>query len=194
MQYGKTDDAAYPSVVSGGKNTQSEQKAPSWLVKLDWHINDNNLLELTAFSDKRKTDTAYYYTDFAANSVKPERGSYVGTLHEEDGGENYALKYTGYLTDSFTLTALAGHGEFSRSNHAIQADGSRISYDGNLNSVVGGCPIVRDQRPLARKDATGIYSGCDFATSLNRSDAKDTRDHFSNVASLAAFVTAKQAA
>ncbi|GGD43462.1 TonB-dependent receptor [Pseudoxanthomonas indica] len=178
LQYGKTDDAGYPGSLSGGKNTQSEQKSPSWLVKLDWNINDNNLLELTAFSDKRKTDTAYYYTNFAENSVKPERGTYVGTLHEEDGGENYALKYTGYLTDSFTLTALAGHGEFSRSNHAIQADGSRISYDGNLNSVVGGCPIVRDQRPSDRRDATGIYSGCDFATSLNRADAKDTRDQF----------------
>ena len=29
---------------------------------------------------------------------------------------------------------------------------------------------------------------------MNGSDAKDTRNHFSNVASLAAFVTAKQAA
>ncbi|MGN7831903.1 TonB-dependent receptor [Pseudoxanthomonas sp. 22568] len=178
LQYGRTDEAAYPNVLSGGKNTQEEQKSPSWLVKLDWNITDDHLLALTAFSDKRKTNTAYYYTTFEGDSVKPNRGTYLGTLHEEDGGENYALKYTGYLSENFTLTALAGHGEFSRSNHAIQADGSRISYDGNLNSVVGGCPIVRDNRPSARKDATGIYSGCDFATSLNRSDAKDTRDQF----------------
>ena len=41
-----------------------------------------------------------------------ERLNLVGTNFQDQGGENYVLKYTGYLTDTFTLSALIGHGEF----------------------------------------------------------------------------------
>ncbi len=184
LQYGKTNDDLYPGTLdgySGGKNTSEDQKSPTWLVKLDWNITDNHLLALTAFSDTTKSETAYYNTNFgtqASPSVKPSRGAYVGTVFEETGGDSYSLKYTGYLTDTFTLTALAGRGEFLRNNHAVQADGTRISYDGGLNSVVAGCPIVRDGRPVSVQNLTGTYTGCDFAGSLTRADAKDTRDQY----------------
>ncbi|MCL6713801.1 TonB-dependent receptor [Pseudoxanthomonas sp. z9] len=184
LQYSRSNQDSYPGSVDGvggGTNTLAEEKSPTWLVKLDWNITDDHLLALTAFSDTRKTDTSYYYTDFgttASPSVKPKRSDRLGTVFTEQGGDSYSLKYTGYLTDTFTLTALAGRGEFNRRNHAVQADGTRLSYSGDLNSVVGGCPIVRDNRPLGVQQATGTITGCDFAGSLTRSDAKDTRDQY----------------
>ena len=46
-----------------------------------------------------------------------------GTIYDEAGGESYSLKYTGYLTDNFTLSALYGNGESKRSNYGITAGG-----------------------------------------------------------------------
>ena len=184
LQYNRSDTDTYPGTtdgVSGGKNTLDEEKSPTWLLKMDWNITDNHLLALTAFSDSRKTDTNYYYTGFGspgAGSTDPTRGDYAGTLKTEEGGDSYSLKYTGYLTDNFTLSALAGHGEFKRRNYAVQADGTRLDYNGDLNSVVGGCPIVRDLRPPSVQGATGTITGCDFAGALVRSDAGDERDQY----------------
>ncbi len=184
LQYGRKDTDAYPGTVdgvSGGRNTLEEEKSPTWLVKLDWNINDNNLLALTAFSDTRKTETDYYNTGFGTTSnpsTKPNRNDYVGTLKAEEGGESYALKYTGYLTDNFTLSALAGHGEFKRRNYAILPNGERMEYHGGLQETVGGCPVVRDGRPPSVQQATGSIVGCDFASTLIRSDAGDERDQY----------------
>ncbi|MCL1635321.1 TonB-dependent receptor [Luteimonas sp. SX5] len=185
LQYGRTQKDAYPGStdgISGGRNTLEEEKSPTWLLKMDWNITDNHLLALTAFSDTRKTETKYYNTGFgtdaAPNAANPSRRDYVGSLKTEEGGDSYALKYTGYLSDNFTLSALAGHGEFKRRNYAILPNGSRMQYSGNLNDPVGGCPIVRDFRPDAVQQATGTLVGCDFAGSLIRADAGDERDQY----------------
>ncbi|MGX5730863.1 TonB-dependent receptor [Pseudoxanthomonas beigongshangi] len=186
LQYSRNDTAAYPGTDNGqtfraSKNTQTEQKSPTWLVKLDWNITDDHLLALTAFSDKRKTERDYYQTTFgdAANpSTKPGRGDYVGTVFSEEGGTNYSLKYTGYLSENFTLSALVGHGEFERTNYAREADGTTIRYHGNLNEVVGGCPATSGSQ--AWKDAHGGFNppGCFMQGTLTRNDAKDTRDQY----------------
>src|SRR5690606_33913731 len=57
LQYGKSESDAYPGVLEGGANIASSQKRPNWLLKMDWNINDSNILELTSMSDTRKTDT-----------------------------------------------------------------------------------------------------------------------------------------
>jgi hypothetical protein len=177
LQYGKSESDAYPGVLEGGNNVATSQKRPNWLLKLDWNINDNNILEFTSMSDTRKTDTDYYSTDFDADG-KPARGAYLGTDFSENGGDFYVLKYTGYLTDTFTLSALAGHGTFKRNNHSVSANGLVNSYSGNVGGTVPGCPLVIDGRPPSQKDVTGVYSGCDLASQLGRPDAQDTRDQY----------------
>jgi hypothetical protein len=96
-------------------------KIPRWLAKIDWNINDNNSLEFTAVSDVTKeTDYlyAYAYTQSVANSNNAQTGENLAPFergHKQmgggdyrDGGQLYIAKYTGYLTDSLTLTALYG--------------------------------------------------------------------------------------
>ncbi|MGN6222639.1 TonB-dependent receptor [Pseudoxanthomonas sp.] len=176
VQYGRNEAEAWGNVLSPN-NTSTTTKNPNWLLKMDWNINDSNLLELTAFSDKQKQDVDTYLNDIG----QVNRRDFLGTLHNEQGGENYILKYTGYFTDNFTLSALAGHGEFSRSQNIRTADGEDLSYNGSLNQRLGGCPFILDVRPAYRRNITGTYySKCNIAAGalLQRNDSKDTRDQF----------------
>jgi len=175
VSYRKQDDDAFGSIVSA-TNTSASAKTPSWLLKMDWNITDNHLLELTAFSDTQKTDTDVY-----TNTVgQLDRGSLIGTNFAEQGGDNYILKYTGFLTDNFTLSALYGHGEFSRSQHLRTAGGVDVAYHGDLNNPATGCPVVVDARPASRRAITGTYaSHCNITGgSIDRTDSGDTRDQF----------------
>lgn len=85
---------------------------PFWGAKLDWRITDNHLVEYTGFRDRRHiVDTAYLY-DHETDTIGERRGA--TTLQR--GGRNDIFGYTGYLSDSFTLSALYGEGEYDRSD------------------------------------------------------------------------------
>ena len=190
LQYGRTGSEAYPSRF-GNVVLDSASTRPQWLAKIDWAITDDHSLELTAFSDKREFEDDYYraeYPDSFTNPVTGARtifsnptavaGAYQGTDFNEAGGDSYVLKYTGYLTDNFTLTALLGHGEFSRSNYGVSASGIRQEYTGNLSGPVSGCPIVTDTRDGVSTGARPPIIGCQFINTLGRRDALDERDQF----------------
>jgi hypothetical protein len=176
ISYGKSTDDTFGSTLATS-NTSTESKTPTWLLKMDWNINDNNLLELTAFSDKN-TD---YVDTYLNDPGSFDRTEFVGRAVNESGGENYVLKYTGYLTDSFTVSALYGHGEFSRSTKLISPNGTEIFYNGDINAPAqAGCPVVADARPGYRQTITGPYfSTCNISgTTLDRVDSGDTRDQY----------------
>ena len=175
VSYGHNTSDTFFSVASG-TNESADVDEPKWLLKMDWNINDSNLLELTAFSDKEKTETAVYRN--TPGSL--QRGDLIGTNFTEQGGENYILKYTGYLTDKFTLSALYGRGEFSRSQHLLTADGTNVAYAGDIANPATGCPVITDARPSYRRNITGTYvSTCNITgTTIDRTDSGDTRDQF----------------
>ncbi|MET0892940.1 MAG: TonB-dependent receptor, partial [Pseudoxanthomonas sp.] len=186
LSYGQTDTDGWGN-SDAFTNRNGALKNPTWLAKFDWNINDSNKLELTAFSDKQETETRVY----ANTPGDTNRGDYAGTVFDEQGGENYVLKYTGYLTDSFTLTALYGHGEFKRQQHLQNPDGSTVSYSGNIEdayttsitgtTTLGGCPAILDVRPGYRKLVTGSYGSFCHLTDgalLQASNNQDTRDQY----------------
>jgi len=167
--------------VTQANNTSDKTETPSWLVKLDWHINDANSFELTAFSDEEETTSKVYLNTLGAAN----RLGLIGTQYEESGGTNLVGKYTSYITDSFTVSALYGYGEYSRGLRLTTADGRRVSYGGDLNTPATGCPVIVDARPAARRDATGTYaSTCNITAtfpssgSIERQDAGDERNQF----------------
>ena len=114
---------------SYGLNQQSDNKsdAPQFYVKLDWNISANHYLEVTAFRDRVEDTTAYW-----ASPVAYGREKGAASLGDERqwGGDNYIAKWTGYLTDNLTLSALYGIGKY---DHTSQV--------GTLQ-----CPIVSDAR------------------------------------------------
>ncbi|MGY3265101.1 TonB-dependent receptor [Lysobacter sp. HA35] len=175
VQYNSQDFDTFGSITSSTNTTQHSTQ-PSYLVKLDWNINDSNLLEFTTFSDKRNIATDVYRNALGVTA----RGSLIGTDFSEQGGDNYVLRYTGYFTDNFTLSALYGHGEFSRSEHLRTANGLDVVYNGNINQPATGCPVITDARTAARRAVTGTYtSTCNITgTSIDRVDSGDKRDQF----------------
>ncbi|MBP3983072.1 TonB-dependent receptor [Pseudoxanthomonas helianthi] len=186
LSYGNTEQDTWGN-KDALQNINNKVKNPTWLAKFDWNINDNNKLELTAFSDEQKTDTKVY----ANTPGQLDRKAYAGTLFDTQGGQNFVLKYTGYLTDNFTLTALAGHGEFKRQQHLRNPDGSEVRYNGDINTAytrsitgttsLGGCPVIIDVRPGYRKAMTGPYgSFCNLTNGalLQADNNKDTRDQY----------------
>lgn len=167
--------------VTQPANTSDTTETPSWLVKVDWHINDANTFELTGFSDEEETTSKVYLNTLGAAN----RLGLIGTQYEESGGTNFVGKYTSYITDAFTVSALYGHGEYSRGLHLTTADGRRVAYGGDLNVPATGCPNIIDARPTARRAITGTYaSSCNItstfpsAGSIERENAEDQRNQF----------------
>ncbi|HEY4366992.1 MAG TPA: TonB-dependent receptor [Steroidobacteraceae bacterium] len=122
-----------------------------WGAKLDWQINDKNQLELLAFSDKNDRVTDNYEFSLENGS----RGTYKNQQYLDNGGTNWALTYTTYLTDGLSAKALYGENErkFARNSR---------------NDIE--CTRIREAR-------TGIPSkdlGC--TSSANITDRDDTRE------------------
>jgi hypothetical protein len=78
-----------------------------WGTKLDWQINDRNLLELLAFSDENVEETDNYRFD----AVTGTRQEYTNTIFDRSGGTNWAATYTAYLTESLSGKVLYGENE-----------------------------------------------------------------------------------
>ena len=121
--------------------------SPQGLVKLDWYLNDNHRLELTAFRDRQVEEGITYQRP--AGDLSVGGGSEIGTFRNTTGGDNYIGKWTGYITDALTLSASYGRGEYSRDS---------------WNSNAADCPVVVDVR------STGIppvgVAGCWLDTGL----------------------------
>lgn len=139
--------------------TLSRIKSPSGLIKLDWNITDNHLLELTYFDDTAKETADNYQSPSAYSGTL---GTYSGTDEYKSGGSNLILKWTGALTQDLTLSAMYGKGEYSRNTLVGGADCPAV-YDGSAGSLkYKGCwseanlvvdnPDNNDERTAFRLD------------------------------------------
>jgi hypothetical protein len=106
---------------------KEDQGDDFWGAKIDWQINDKNLLELLAFSDESESVTDIYDYDYPTRA----REEYTNTQFEDSGGLNYSATFTSYLTDNFSMKAMYGVNE-------------RNSSSVSLNDIE--CNRVRDRR------------------------------------------------
>jgi len=128
---------------------------PTGLVKLDWNITDNHMLELTAITNREERDYVQYRNPSGVYYTG-KHGSVFDTYTMEYGGEIYIGKYTGYLTDNFTISGQYGYLKSLDGNKSPALTGSDScsrAYDSTSNpaaTVYVGCynesnPFVRDQ-------------------------------------------------
>jgi hypothetical protein len=143
----RTDDAAV-------RFEDENQDSGFWGAKLDWQINDRNLLELLGFSDKNDGTT----DSFAFDLANGERGGFENRQFDNDGGTNWAATYTTYLTDSLTAKALYGQNK-RNSQHFSQNDVD--------------CNRIRDQIPAPDGTSRNVDVGC--TSSANISARLDVR-------------------
>ncbi|MEO5830540.1 MAG: TonB-dependent receptor [Rhodanobacter sp.] len=130
-------------------------KSPRWLTKINWNINDSNLLEVTAISDKTGNNNTRYSYDYPTHT----RGTtQTGGYRYKDGGETYIGKYTGYLTDNLTLSATYGEQKVIHYSAPVGYDPTKV--------------FISDGRPGGSQRGLQPYS------SLPDSKAYDTTDGY----------------
>jgi hypothetical protein len=80
--------------------------SPKFYGKLDWNINDSNVLELTGIRSKNQDTTSSFYN---YNYTNQSVGSYYGPDVLTKNNFNVGiLKYTSYITDDLTFEAMYG--------------------------------------------------------------------------------------
>ncbi|RNF85397.1 TonB-dependent receptor [Montanilutibacter psychrotolerans] len=134
-----------------------------WGGKLDWQISDSHQLELLAFSDQNATVTKVHGFDLGSG----RRTGYQNTRFLDNGGRNWSLTYTGYLTDALSMKALYGENErqFSqKSLNDIDCNRVRDLRDGISKRDVGCTNISSviergDEREAARLDFEWALGG-----------------------------------
>ena len=141
----ETTDTYGESSSEHSKNT-----SPQGLVKLDWNITDNHLLEMTGIYNKQKSKRKHY-ENATPYSTKHDTNDY--NYEVPSGGHLVVGKYTGYLTDSFTLSAQ--YGELKHNNAyvpgGLPGEDCPTVYDGRGGGFVPlGCwpiPTFASVRP-----------------------------------------------
>jgi hypothetical protein len=104
-------DSNQAGVLQNGVNTpagweSTSTTSPKIYGKLDWNINDSNILELTGVkSNSEINGNNYYNYNYTNQSVDGYYGPGLLTKNDFNVG---ILKYTSYITDSLSLEVLYG--------------------------------------------------------------------------------------
>jgi hypothetical protein len=124
--------------VSGGGNTYNVDTSDSafWGGKIDWNITDNHIVEFTGFSDKRETVSVFTDYDYVTGEID----TFGEPALTKRGGENVSLKYTGYITDDFSISALWGENQSDLTDQSPNDENCPAIYDGREGALVAlGC-------------------------------------------------------
>jgi hypothetical protein len=109
-----------------GAWNESRRKVDRYLGKFDWNLTDNHRLELTVIGDTPELKSAF--SGYSYGATAPFVGTRNGVVSArklesnvaDNGAEVQILKYTGNLTDNFTVQTLYGK---SKSKHVNEFDG-----------------------------------------------------------------------
>ncbi len=158
LMYEGRDNKPHNTDNDGERITYNNDNDGFWGGKIDWHINDKNLLEFTAFSDKNDGKGKVYDYDFATAT----RGANTDTVFADTGGRSEALTYTSYLTNDLSMKLLYGENDHDNFNRALS--------DLECNGVVRTNPVP----------SPGVALGCTGNTSVisREDDRKAARADF----------------
>ncbi len=120
------------NIYRSSTSESNQSSEPNYLIKLDWNVSDNHILEYTHINNTQVQEigsydnpTGSYYTG--------EHGDLADSYSQESGGEIHIAKYTGYLTDNLIVSALYGNLEDVTKRNPAGAEGD-------------ACPAVVDSR------------------------------------------------
>ena len=87
------------------QSTRATSQKPNGLIKLDFTPTDSHRLEFTGISNKKEIEIADYRN---ATPYSTSNDGAAAMSKQTSGGDVKILKYTGYLTDNLTVSALWG--------------------------------------------------------------------------------------
>ena len=180
FQSHKESETLYPVAPGAGKgnSTQAAQRNtysdPFYLVKLDWNINDSNILEYTGMNNTKHTTNNYFTANYGDDGV-PSTTNYRGQRRVKTGGDVNIFKYTSYITDDLTATAQWGKMKSKNSSDYISPSGVHTRYNGDINGPRTGCPYVIDRRDGANNGTVPAYGSCYTASTTDIFNGEDQR-------------------
>lgn len=157
LMYEGRDNTPRNTNNDGTAYTYNKSNDGFWGAKLDWHINDKNLLEFTGFSDANGNVGSVYNYDFEAG----QRGDKTNEIYNDTGGKNWALTWSSYLTNDLSMKVMYGENNresFTRSLSDLECN--RVAAVNSIPSpgVPLGCTTSSkveardDNREAARVD------------------------------------------
>ncbi len=85
--------------INKRRYTYQDKEADYWLAKVDWFINDEHSLGITALNNEWEKD--YYFRTGPSGALSdPEKSTW--------GGSMWSVNYDGIITDEITLSAIYG--------------------------------------------------------------------------------------
>lgn len=100
-----TTPALNPVADPNQLGTKTSSRDPKMYLKINWNINDKNLLEYTFVGEKYRQSGDTYNYDWSGQKFL---GKNIPDTSIQEDNRFHIAKYTGYLTDKLTLTALYG--------------------------------------------------------------------------------------
>ena len=122
--------------VTAGKTYSQRQSQPKYYAKLDWNINDSNILSLTNIYNGWTRDPATY-SDYSYDNNTYTKGAFSNYgLEQKNTFDIWIAKYTSYITDDLTLNFLYG----KMSGKYYTAFGP--DYDADLPNIIAASQQV----------------------------------------------------
>lgn len=122
--------------------SESESQVRRYLLKLDYHLNDSHHFEYTRIGDRTRGESKAFGYDYAANRSDGIQSGGSLSINccgagSAPGAEVDVLKYTGYLNDDVTVTALYGE---SKTKHSLTPFGYKPGIYQTSSSVATRVP------------------------------------------------------
>jgi outer membrane receptor for ferrienterochelin and colicin len=132
-----------PAVGLQRFGTKDSSTDPKMYAKLNWNITSNHLLEYTYVAEKYKDTGNQYNFDWNTYAF----GSVTNPSQRYTSNTEYSiLRYTGYLTDTLTLSANYGKSRNRYNSLPFLTGHARIRGSGSENpSIDGGAPRSNGQ-------------------------------------------------
>jgi hypothetical protein len=154
------DDQTNKFRLDGSTKTKSDN--PNGMIKIDFLPTDEHRLEFTYIDNKKKVGILDY---LSAKNYNTSNDGTPTSSEQTSGGDVAIFKYTGYLTDNLTVSALAGH----VNDYALKTTGARTS--------AGNCPVVLEVDTSEIGCWVGPFPG-NGVRDPAAPDDKDTRDAY----------------
>ncbi|MGF6711228.1 outer membrane receptor for ferrienterochelin and colicin [Luteibacter sp. W1I16] len=124
---------------------------PKFYGKLDWNINDSNILEVTGASNKQNYDANVYGFDYSTLTRGDRVGKDTsGNPLNKSGADLYTAKFTSYITDDLTLTVLYGKMHGTYYSQVPQTQTPHIITPNNQDPLLNGGSPISNENPTTR--------------------------------------------
>lgn len=124
--------------------TSRDRDEDRWFAKLDWFINEDHSIGFSAMNNKRTWTQKTFDYEWESNVVGTQKGV---DAPGEDGGKVLSLNYSGYITDTFSMTAVVGRVTENVENVVASTDPSVYDYqDGTVILSAHTASSVKEQK------------------------------------------------